>query len=148
MKRYLIAAAVLISISVVGCFKDGASLPLNNNGSYNTWKYIGFSGGLAGYPFTPVDTTEYYLQIDTTNFRILISNNGQQACSNYTIEKSSPDGYSILTVKDSITFTHKFDVAMFHDTLTLYPHGYADAFVAHYYPSQKHFTWCDTTGIH
>ncbi len=148
MKRYLIAAVVLISVSVVGCFKDGAPLPVDNSGFSSTWKYIGFSGGLAGYPFTPVDTTEHYLQIDTIHSRILISVNGQQACSDYTIEKSSPEGYSLLTLKDSITFTRRFDIALFHDTLTLYPHGYADAFVSHYYPSAKNFTWCDTTGVH
>jgi len=142
MKKIIASALVLASFVIWGCSKDGSSHPVLTNVT-GTWKFIGYSGGFAGFPFTPVDTVESYIRVDTLNARILFSINGQQQCTGYTFEtKSEKPYYGILSLNDTIMYTTKLDVYLNHDTLTVYPHDFADAFSSSYMPVSKHFNWC------
>ncbi|HWB25959.1 MAG TPA: hypothetical protein VG738_10790 [Chitinophagaceae bacterium] len=145
MKKFFIVALILTGVLLYSCSKN-SSTPYPE-GIGGTWRYAGFSGGLAGFRFTPVDTIDNYLQLDTANSRIMITDgSGYQACSGYTFEKGADGNWGVLTLTDSITYTNKFTVALFHDTLTLYPYNFVDAFTSYFTPSSKHFNWCNPAG--
>jgi hypothetical protein len=130
----------ITGILLFSCSKD--SIPPQLEGMTGTWRYIGYSGGFAGFPFKPVDTINLYLQVDTANRRILVNNNGTLQCSNYTFEKSPDGNYGFLTLQDSIMYTKKFTVSLLHDTLSLYPTDFMDAFASYFKPVNQHFNWC------
>lgn len=142
MKKQIITAFVFAGLLAWGCSKDSSSHPVLTSIT-GTWKYIGYSGGLAGFPFTPVDTVESYIQVDTLNTRIMFSVNGEQQCSGYTFDKDASPYYTLMNLTDTITYANSFEVHLSHDTLTIYPHNFADAFTASFVPTTKHFTWCD-----
>lgn len=140
MKKFFIAVFVA-GILIYGCTKESSvHVP---EGITGTWKYAGYSGGFAGFPFMKNDTIETYLQLDTAQARILAHYDGKDVCTSYTFEGDSTGYNGLLTTSDSLFSTNQFDVHLLHDTLTLYPHGFVDAFTAYFLPVSKHFTWCD-----
>lgn len=150
MKKILIAplALVLAAVLLYGCNKENAAPVLKD--ITGTWRYIGYSGGLAGFKFMPVDTLENYLQVDTARARIMFKSNDDKQCCTYTFEKNNDGSFSgVLTLSEPVYNETQIDVSLSHDTLTLYPHGWADAFASHYKISSAHFDWCtDDDGVH
>lgn len=151
MKKILIAPLVFVLAAVLlyGCDKQADAPVLKD--ITGTWRYIGYSGGLAGFRFTPVDTLNNYIQIDTAGARIMFRSNNDQECRTYTFEKNEQGTYKgLLTLSDTVyTDMKQLDVYLSHDTLTLYPHGWMDAFASHYKISSAHFNWCtDDDGVH
>jgi len=150
MKKFLTSSLVVIIAAAVlyGCDKENAAPVLKD--ITGTWRYIGYSGGLAGFGFKPVDTLENYIQVDTANARIMFRSNGDQQCRNYTFEKKQDGTYlGLLTLSDTIYYDLKqLDVFLSHDTLSIYPHNWADAFESHYKISPAHFSWCTNNDGH
>lgn len=148
----ILAAMVFITFS---CNKTGVTPAVTS--ITGTWKYVGYSGGLAGVPFTTDNAQERYIQADTVTRRILISYNGQQDCSGYTFEPN-PFACTVpgVTLVGQLTFSNKalfngdslFNVSIIHDTLVMGPANCADCNSSYYVPTSKHFDWCaDTTGV-
>lgn len=150
MKKFLTASVVLVIIAVClySCDKESAAPVLKD--ITGTWRYIGYSGGLAGFGFTPIDTLENYIQVDTASARIMFKSNNESECRTYTFEKNNDGSFSgVLTLNQPVYSETQIDVSLSHDTLTLYPHGWADAFASHYKISSAHFNWCaDDNGVH
>lgn len=150
MKKFLTASLVVIVSAAVlySCNKENTSPVLKD--ITGTWRYIGYSGGLAGFQFTPVDTLENYIQVDTASARIMFKSNNNQECRTYTFEKNSNGSFSgVLTLNESVYGDGKLDVYLSHDTLSLYPHDWMDGFTSYYKISSAHFNWCtDDNGAH
>jgi hypothetical protein len=73
---------------------------------------------------------------------VLFNTGGQQLCTTYAFKKDTTGNTGLITFADPIGPTTQYDVYISHDTLSLYPHGFADAFAAYYVPVSKHFDWC------
>jgi hypothetical protein len=136
-----LVTALIVSVLAISCSKNDhypASV-----GFTGTWKYIGYSGGLAGFPFTPVaDSVKNYLQFDAA--RALLNYGNVQNCSEYTFVKDSAGNCSgLLTFKNTAIYPNQYDVNLVNDTLVLYPHNFDDAFVSYYAPNLKKFDWCN-----
>ena len=138
-----ILTVLIISVMALNCVKNDTAIPYNNFSG--TWKNIGYSGGFAGLKFTPVpDSVKNFIQLDAN--RILFNNNGIQTCSGYTFVKDSANAQTgLLTISDTTFAIRQYDVSFQNDTLTLYPHNFADAFANHYAHNLQHFDWCDST---
>lgn len=141
MKRLLFIAACL---SVLSCTKEGATNPdINIEKITGTWMYVGYSGGLAGLPFTPVSNSDNYLQLDSLSKTFVAYNGGVKSCGQFSFEADTSSYRLGLLTLDPFPLTEKYDVYLSHDTLTLYPNNFADAFSSHYVISSKHFDNCD-----
>lgn len=145
MKKILITSLAL-SLSVLlinGCTKNAAPAPVITELT-GTWRYIGYGGGFAGLRFMPVDTLENYIQVDTAGARIMFKSGTGQQCTTYTFEKNSNGSFGgLVTLKDTVFYNiTKLDVYLSHDTLSVYPHNWADAFTSYYKISSAHFNWC------
>lgn len=150
MKKLLIAAAACIALTIYGCSKNAAPAP-ELTGITGTFKYIGYSGGLAGFKFTPV-SAENYLQFDTGGNKILFySGDTSQNCSTFTYAPFENSYNGLLTIKDNIFtggngFGNKYNVSFQHDTMSLYPADCMDCFEAHYKAVNRQFSWCTGAG--
>ncbi|HLK29719.1 MAG TPA: hypothetical protein VKT28_14170 [Puia sp.] len=138
------------SVILISCKKDEVvyNAPASIEG---TWDYIGFSGGLAGIPFTSTNAEGPYIQINGSQLLVTYNIPGQQKCMEYQFKKdtlSNPSYYQItgvLTTSDTsfilpMSNIKTYSVTLSNDTLTLYPSGCADCFTTVYYPTLKHFS--------
>jgi len=155
MKKTIFAVIAVTTLIIFGCNKSGDAPAVTS--ITGTWRYTGYSGGLAGFRFTPVDTVESYIQADTTARRILANYNGQQGCSTYTFVPTlyacTVPGVTLIgTINLNNTIQplgsdSQFNVSIINDTLIVQPYNCADCFASYYVPVSKHFDWCtDTTG--
>jgi hypothetical protein len=148
--KLVISLALFCSIIFASCKKGdnaNANLPANIEG---TWDYIGFSGGLAGFPFTSANAEGPYIQIQGSLLLVTYGIQGQQKCMGYQFKQDSivSGGYEVsgvLTTRDTSFMLPMPDLkdyraTLSHDTLTLYPLQCADCFTTVYIPTSKHFT--------
>jgi len=149
----LIAVTGLI---IYGCNKTGDTPPPVSSLT-GTWKYVGYSGGIAGLSFQPVSNVEAYIQVDTAGNRVLTTDQGTQGCATFT---ANPCFFccttSAVALADTITLSNKIpfynDTKLFativHDTLIVSPLtiNCNDCTASYYVPTSKHLDWCtDTT---
>jgi len=149
MKKLLIAALALTTSTIYSCSKDAAPPP-ELTGITGTWQYIGYSGGLAGFKFTP-QPAQNFIQVDTSGNRIMFkSGDTSQNCGTFTFQKDAANYGGLLTVNGNIfgsdLFGNRYNVSLNHDTLSLYPADCMDCFEAHYKAVDKHFSWCIDAG--
>lgn len=147
-----IAILAVTTLAIFSCNKTGDAPAINN--ITGTWKYVGYSGGLAGVRFTTDNAQERYIQADTAALRILISYNGQQDCSGYTFEPNpfacTVPGVTLvgqLTLGNTALFNgdNRFNVSIIHDTLVVASTTCIDCNTSYYVPTSKHFDWCSDT---
>lgn len=141
MKRLLFIAACFC---VFSCTKQDATNPdVNIEDITGTWMYIGYSGGIGGLPITPQHNSDNYLQFDSTSKTFVAYNGGVKSCGQFSFEADTSAYRLGLLTLDPFPLTEKYDVYLSHDTLTLYPHNFADGFSSHYVISSRHFDNCD-----
>jgi len=112
-----------------------------------TWHYVGYSGGLAGFPFIPVTSGGSYIQATGIQLAVVSDDESIQKCMTYQFEADSNNNYQLrglFTASDTSIMLPMEDMKTYYltlsnDTLTLYPRQCADCFVAYYTPSLKHF---------
>lgn len=147
MKKLLIAAFACITLTIFGCSKNDTQAPILTSIT-GTWQYIGYSGGLAGFKFTP-QPAQNFIQVDADGNRIMFkSGDTTQNCGTFTFQKDAADYGGLLTVNGNIfgsdLFGNRYNVSLQHDTLSLYPADCMDCFEAHYKAVDKHFNWCSS----
>jgi len=148
MKKLLIAALAFATLTIFSCSKNAAPAP-DLTGITGTFKYIGYSGGLAGFPFTAA-SFENYLQVDTSGNKIMFkSGDTSQNCSTFTYVPFENSYNGVLTIHDNIFgggdgFGNTYNVTLMRDTVALYPTNCFDCTTAYYKAVDKHFTWCST----
>ena len=147
MKKATEIILLIWAVCFVACSKDDET-PSQTNTIRGSWKYIGYSGGLAGLPFTLQDSVTYFLQFDANRYTSI--RNNVQGCGVYTFEKDSVSNlpHVGLLYLSGENYPNKFDTYLKNDTLTLYPHGMSDGFSYSFVYSLKQFDWCDSTEIH
>ena len=142
MKSLLLLA---VCCTVLSCTKQDGTDPVDQTNIEDvtgTWMYIGYGGGLAGTPFTPVPNSDDYLQFDSTSKTFVAYNGGVKSCGAFSFQAdSSSYRLGVLTL-DPFPLTDKYDVYLSHDTLSLYPHNFSDAFSSYYVISSRHFDDC------
>ncbi len=148
--KAILLSIVFFSIFSYGCKKEDVP---DTNATVNmegTWSYIGYSGGFAGLRFTPVNSTGPYIQVNSASLLITLGNQASGKCMQYQFQAdTSHNSYyqltGLLTTSDTsyllpMSDMKTYTVAIYNDTLTLYPTLCSDCFVSHYVHSLKHFT--------
>ena len=143
MRQLIYIVLFMAGTCTIACTKPETKTPVNT--IRGSWKYVGYSGGFAGLPFTPQDSIVYFLQFDETRYTSV--KNNTQGCGTYAFIKdtAAKAPYIGLLQLSGESYPDKFDAYLSNDTLTLYPHGFADAFSYSFVYSLKQFDWCDTT---
>lgn len=142
MKNFTAGLLLLFALVFAACSKSPDTPSATHlNG---TWKYIGFSGGLAGFPFTK-DTQSVYLQFDSTHY--ITSTKDGLECGFYTYATDSTGNGTLTIITSAPETRSSFWVHFAHDTLGLYPAGIVDGMSAYYVPSNKHFE-CSGSNAH
>ena len=137
---------LIIIITTAIFFSCNKNIQPTTNTFEGTWKYIGYSGGIAGIKFTAVNA-ENYLRFNSVNY--LENNSGNQFCGAYNFTKVNNSNYNLLGIitfdsaQVSPQFTNKYEIYISHDTLMLYPYQIVDGFESYYIPSSKQFDWCN-----
>ncbi|WP_153796883.1 hypothetical protein [Foetidibacter luteolus] len=142
MKKLAVYILLTLTLGWVACSKDETNPTAPAPGVTGTWKYTGYSGGIAGRPFTEQDTVTYFIQFDQSRYTSI--RNGIQGCGTYSFEKDSAGSevrLGLLRLSGEAG-AEDFDVYRRNDTLSLYPHNMADAFSYHFSYSLKQFDWC------
>jgi hypothetical protein len=138
---------LLCFVAILSCRRN---MPLQTANLVGTWNYAGYSGGFAGFPFTPVKTQSPYLQFSNTSLLICDSSGKTKKCINYSLKTDSVNAnYISGTITFSDTFfllpeptEKKYFLELKNNRLSLYPQGWADAFSAYYTTVGKSFDWC------
>ena len=89
MEFAIILLAACSPFIFLGCAKEDVSYSNSPVSLEGTWNYIGYSGGLGGFPFTPVNSEGPYIQLGGTQLIITYGNQGPQKCMQYQFQKDS-----------------------------------------------------------
>ena len=145
------AFALFCSVIFVSCRKDEMVYQNSPVSIEGTWNYIGYSGGLAGFPFISANSTGVYIQLKGS--QLIITSGEAAKCMEYQFKAdSSSNSYyqltGLLTTSDTSILLPMADMKIYsvsisNDTLTLYPSMCSDCFTAIYTPSLKHFDCSD-----
>lgn len=155
MKKRLLILIPTTILLMYSCSKNGNTPPLTS--ITGTWKYVGYSGGIAGLSFQPQEKNSY-IQVDTVGNRILFINGDQQDCTIFT---AKPCFYCCttpaVTLVDTVTlnnpvppgFDSKLLVSVVNDTLIVAPLmiNCVDCTPLYYVPTTNHFNWCTDTTV-
>ena len=143
-----IILALFCSVVFASCKKDEIAHPNSHVPIEGTWNYIGYSGGLNGFPFISDNSAGIYIQLKRTQF--IITSGTASKCMEYQFTADSVTGNSyyqltgLLTTGDTsimlpMANVKTYNVYISNDTLTLYPSQCSDCFNAIYTPSLKTF---------
>lgn len=152
MKKILFSLIVVAGLIIYGCNKTGDTPPAASTLT-GTWKYVGYSGGIAGLSFQPVNNVEAYIQVDTAGSRVLTTDQGTQGCATFTASQCFfCCGTNAITLADTITLSNKVpfynDTKLFatiaNDTLRVSPllNNCVDCATSYYVLTSKHLDWC------
>jgi len=145
---------VLCLLFFCSCTKEDLSVSKPSAGIEGTWNYIGYSGGIAELHFTPVAPGGVYIQVKDMQLLITSGDKGPQKCMQYQFQAdtfhntyyqfsgllAAGDTSYMLPMPDMKTYF----VAIYNDTLTLYPTLCSDCYTSHYVQSLKHFACSDS----
>ncbi|RFM26724.1 hypothetical protein [Deminuibacter soli] len=131
----------LPALLAVACHKDEADDIIHDPALQSgSWRIIGSSGGIGGFPFTAYAGKPFYLQFNAGN-GYTFSTDTSQLCGTWEVKDTLQ--VALLITKTSATdYPQRSVISMRHDTLTLTGYDYTDAQTAYYVHSSHQAQPC------
>ncbi|MFT3825843.1 MAG: hypothetical protein QM731_18130 [Chitinophagaceae bacterium] len=142
MRPAIVLACFLLMAAA--CKKSGDKITISSiNG---TWKYIGYSGGLAGFKLTGVEHPFYIAFKDATRQYTITEEGGYTFCGSYTLDYDSLYHTPLVILDRKLLSDSLYEISFKENQLRLYPHYWADAFMYHFEARPESLKACNKSG--